>query len=146
MFLALGCARGLRALHRFSPDLCHRDIKSSNFLVDGQLNAKICDLELGGVKNHGLDIHKDGILCTWQAPEVMRSQPATQASDIYSLGLVLWELVSGKVPFAEYGRDSDQLMYQVRQITVLSLVIYILSIRKTGPPRSTPGHHSLHAH
>lgn len=60
MFLALGCARGLRALHAYSADLCHRDIKSSNFLVDGQLNAKICDLELGGTKNHSLDIKKVG--------------------------------------------------------------------------------------
>ena len=58
MYLALGCARGLRALHKYSPDLCHRDIKSSNFLVDGQLNAKICDLELGGTKHHNLDIQK----------------------------------------------------------------------------------------
>jgi hypothetical protein len=113
MFLALGCARGLRALHGYSAQLCHRDIKSSNFLVDGQLTAKICDLELGGTKNHTLDIRKDGVLCTWQAPEVMRGDAATQASDIYSLGLVLWEIISSDVPFAEYGRDTDQLMYQV---------------------------------
>ncbi len=43
----------------------------------------------------------------------MRGEAATQASDIYSLGLVLWEIISAKVPFAEYGRDTDQLMYQV---------------------------------
>jgi serine/threonine protein kinase len=73
MFLALGCARGLQALHSYSPLLCHRDIKSMNFLsesrrsrivvhlwtginevlrvffapVDSQLNAKIADLDLG---------------------------------------------------------------------------------------------------
>lgn len=47
LYLALGCARGLTALHAFSPDLCHRDVKSFNFLVDHQFNAKIADLELG---------------------------------------------------------------------------------------------------
>ena len=41
LYLAVGCARGLLALHSFSPDLCHRDVKSFNFLVDHQLNAKI---------------------------------------------------------------------------------------------------------
>ena len=47
LYLALGCARGLAALHSYSPDLCHRDIKSFNFLVDHQFNAKVADLELG---------------------------------------------------------------------------------------------------
>jgi serine/threonine protein kinase len=47
LHLAVGCARGLAALHTFSTDLCHRDIKSFNFLIDSQLNAKISDLELG---------------------------------------------------------------------------------------------------
>lgn len=47
LYLAVGCARGLAALHTFSADLCHRDIKSFNFLLDSQLNAKISDLELG---------------------------------------------------------------------------------------------------
>lgn len=41
LYLALGCARGLHALHSFSSDLCHRDIKSFNFLIDNNLNAKI---------------------------------------------------------------------------------------------------------
>jgi serine/threonine protein kinase len=47
MYLALGCARGLHALHSYSSTLCHRDIKSMNFLVDAQLEVKIADLELG---------------------------------------------------------------------------------------------------
>ena len=47
MFLALGCAKGLQALHAYSPLLCHRDVKSYNFLIDDQLNAKIADLDLG---------------------------------------------------------------------------------------------------
>ena len=47
LFLAMGCARGVAALHAHSRDLCHRDIKSFNFLVDDQFNAKLADLELG---------------------------------------------------------------------------------------------------
>jgi serine/threonine protein kinase len=46
-YLALGCAKGLAALHSHGPDMVHRDIKSFNFLVDHQLNCKLADLELG---------------------------------------------------------------------------------------------------
>lgn len=52
MYLALGCARGLQALHSYSSTLCHRDIKSFNFLIDSQLNAKIADLDLGHEYNN----------------------------------------------------------------------------------------------
>jgi hypothetical protein len=47
LHLALGAARGVHAIHSFSPFLCHRDIKSFNFLVDSNLTVKIADLELG---------------------------------------------------------------------------------------------------
>lgn len=191
MYLALGCARGLEALHSYSPTLCHRDVKSFNFLVDSQLNAKIADLELGGDgdedpnylsttekqfvfggpsslkrspassnsnlslgddlesrfsntssgdnmvtqrtsfrstrsnrsgksmgsrgsglkrvsrKLFGAQDKDDEFLCTWQAPEVMINAPHTQASDIYSLGLVFWEIISGLVPFENTPIQND---------------------------------------
>ena len=47
LHLALGCARGLAAMHRLGQQVCHRDVKSLNFLVDCQLTAKLADLELG---------------------------------------------------------------------------------------------------
>jgi hypothetical protein len=47
LFLALGCAQGVAAIHAHNPNLCHRDIKSFNFLVDDKLNVKIADLEFG---------------------------------------------------------------------------------------------------
>ena len=98
MFLALGCCRGLAALHNISPLLCHRDVKSFNFLVDSQLNAKIADLELGG-EEYQLDAKKDGQLVCWLAPEILSGEAPTQAADVYSLSLVLWEIFSGSHPF-----------------------------------------------
>lgn len=53
LHLIVGCARGLNALHAFSPNLVHRDVKSFNFLVDSHLNAKISDLELGTAEDLG---------------------------------------------------------------------------------------------
>lgn len=53
LHLAIGCARGLHALHTFAHNLCHRDVKSFNFLVDEHLNAKLSDLELGTAEEYG---------------------------------------------------------------------------------------------
>jgi serine/threonine protein kinase len=47
LYLALGCAKGVYAIHSYNKNLCHRDIKSFNFLVDKNLTVKIADLEFG---------------------------------------------------------------------------------------------------
>lgn len=129
-FLAVGCLRGLKALHDHDAELCHRDIKSFNFLVDGQLNAKIADLELGVTKSERIKeipavinlaspispttddlnnckIGEDSLLANWAAPEFISSGVYTQASDIYSMSLVLWEMLTGCVPFSDTWRQRD---------------------------------------
>jgi serine/threonine protein kinase len=87
LYLALGCARsalaiipissisrGVAALHSLGRDVVHRDIKSYNFLVDGQLNAKLADLELG--MDSKIDEEEDespfqkDFLANWIPPEV----------------------------------------------------------------------------
>ena len=134
LYLALGCAKGLLALHNYSRNhaLVHRDIKSFNFLVDGQLNAKLADLELStdslaetrreqesSTSNsplrpnrsnvisifRGKSVDEDNydadmLLSNWIAPEVLRGGTFTQAADVYSLALVLWEIITNKVPYA----------------------------------------------
>lgn len=141
IYLALGCARGLAALHDLDPNLTHRDIKSFNFLVDKHLNAKLADLELGTTYKHrirnsvyakeasvgngffssllvdtffdsntrknsvqfssnkNIMIDPNEILANWTAPEVLNDGDFTQASDVYSFGLVLWEILSGTQPY-----------------------------------------------
>lgn len=104
LYLALGCARGLAALHSLGPEYVHRDIKSLNFLVDGQLNSKLADLELGAETNETAArsaLVSDDLLENWAAPELFDNQPYTQKCDVYSLSLVLWEIISGKIPYAD---------------------------------------------
>ena len=99
------------ALHSLNKNVVHRDIKSFNFLVDDQLNAKLADLELG-FDNIDDDISRqdnenlfgNDFLFNWLAPEVLHSAVYTQASDVYSLSLVLWEVMSGEFPFGESGQ------------------------------------------
>ena len=102
--LALGCARGLAAVHSVNISMCHRDVKSFNFLVDGHLNVKIADLELGTNMDEFIDV--DDILVNWLAPEVIQGGAYRQSADVYSLSIVLWEIFSGKYPFDDDMREN----------------------------------------
>ena len=94
--------RGVAALHALSDSVIHRDIKSFNFLVDHQLNAKLADLELGADTDMQFEIKNIDdnalfdydFLANWIAPEVLQQAPYTQASDIYAMSLVFWEIFS----------------------------------------------------
>lgn len=127
LYLAIGCANGLKALHQFDSKLCHRDVKSFNFLVDHQLNAKIADLELGISplnENKAGTIKGDEILANWAAPEVILGDKYTQAADIYSFALVLWEILSGKQPFMHIKKQAD---IRTQVILYIIYIIYMYS-------------------
>lgn len=109
LYLALGCARGLTVVHSCDPSLCHRDVKSFNFLVDDKFHVKIADLELGGQQTP-IAVNVSELLPHWLAPEVLDGKLYTQASDVYSLGTVLWEIISGKLPF-----DDEQSEETIRR-------------------------------
>jgi hypothetical protein len=121
--LVLLLYRGVAALHSLNEHVVHRDIKSFNFLVDDQLNAKLADLELGFDDNDATKSKQDNealfqadFLFNWLAPEVLQSTIYTQASDIYSLSLVLWEIMSGEFPFSGAGVGSeDQAVGSMRE-------------------------------
>jgi serine/threonine-protein kinase TNNI3K len=131
LYLAIGCANGLKALHQFNGQLCHRDVKSFNFLVDHQLNAKIADLELGTSpvnENKAGTIKGDEILANWAAPEVIAGEPYTQAADIYSFALVLWEILSGKQPFSHIKKQSDIRKKVRKNYIYIYIYIYICKL------------------
>jgi len=128
LWLALGSARGLAAVHQMSPDMCHRDIKSFNFLVTENLDVKIADLELGDEDEDGFsDISfSEEMLPNWSPPEVLSATSSfTQAGDIYALGLVFWEIVAREPPF-----DKIQSRSEIVQEVVMG--------RRPHIPTSTP--------
>ncbi|EME29177.1 serine/threonine protein kinase [Galdieria sulphuraria] len=98
MKFSVDAAQGLAYLHSRSPPILHRDLKSANLLVDSSWNLKIADFGMSAVLSN---IHQDGALGTIQytAPEVLRNERPSQASDIYSLGMVLWEMGARELPF-----------------------------------------------
>ncbi|KAI9905684.1 hypothetical protein PsorP6_014031 [Peronosclerospora sorghi] len=119
--LALGIAHGIQYLHNANPPMIHRDLKSPNVLVDDSWHAKIADFgtlrfseivssaahfqasQINQRSSHKTPVvEMTGLVGTtrWMAPEVMRGERIyTSKVDIYSLALILWELIEGNLPF-----------------------------------------------
>ncbi|RIB22018.1 kinase-like domain-containing protein [Gigaspora rosea] len=106
-----------------SQDLIHRDLHSGNILLNSLKSAYIADLGLSIAANNALKSNSDGIygILPYIAPEVLNKHPYTKESDIYSFGIIMWEILYGKpVP---YETKSD-LQFQLQVFNGLRPHIY----------------------
>ncbi|XP_057717898.1 probable serine/threonine-protein kinase SIS8 [Arachis stenosperma] len=98
--MALDVAKGMNYLHTSNPPIVHRDLKSPNLLVDKHWVVKVCDFGLSRMKHHTFLSSKS---CAgtpeWMAPEVLRNEPANEKCDVYSFGVILWELATMMIPW-----------------------------------------------
>ena len=100
MKIALDAAKGLEYLHdKANPPVIYRDLKSSNILLDKDFNAKLSDFGLAKLGPTGDKSHVSSrVMGTYGycAPEYQRTGQLTVKSDIYSFGVVLLELITGR--------------------------------------------------
>ncbi|CAA6662171.1 unnamed protein product [Spirodela intermedia] len=105
MKILIGTAKALAYLHEaIEPKVVHRDIKSSNILIDDKLNAKVSDFGLAKL----LVLEKAMSQHDYVAPEYANTGLLNEKSDIYSFGVVLLEAITGRDP-VDYGRPSDEV-------------------------------------
>ncbi|KAJ7973436.1 MAP kinase kinase kinase-like protein [Quillaja saponaria] len=98
--MALDVARGMNCLHASIPTIVHRDLKSANLLVDENWNVKVGDFGLSRLKhNTFLSSKSTAGTPEWMAPEVLRNEPSNEKCDVYSFGVILWELATLRLPW-----------------------------------------------
>ncbi|KAL3825912.1 hypothetical protein ACJIZ3_021941 [Penstemon smallii] len=102
--VSLGIARGLCYLHEeVNPHIVHRDIKSSNILLDQNFTAKLGDFGLSKLFRDNVSHISTGVAGTlgYLSPEYAHSGHLTRKADVYSFGVLLLEIVSGR-PIVDY--------------------------------------------
>ncbi|KAL0363468.1 UNVERIFIED_CONTAM: putative serine/threonine-protein kinase SIS8 [Sesamum calycinum] len=102
--------RGLLSIHRMN--IVHRDLKSANCLVNKHWTVKICDFGLSRIlTTRPMSDSSSAGTPEWMAPELIRNEPFTEKCDIFSLGVIMWELCTLNRPWD--GIPSVQVVYAV---------------------------------
>jgi serine/threonine protein kinase len=101
--LAAEIARGLDSLH--NAGIVHRDVKPSNVMIDLSGNAAVTDFGLAKGRAYTALTRPGQVIGTldYIAPELIREEHASPASDIYALGCLVYECLTGEPPFAKRG-------------------------------------------
>jgi len=97
--IAKQVCEGLSEAHRLG--VVHRDLKPSNIMIDNEGNAKIMDFGIARTLK-GKSITGAGVMIgtpEYMSPEQVEGKEADQRSDLYALGVILYEMVTGRVPF-----------------------------------------------
>ncbi|KAE9047679.1 hypothetical protein PR003_g3497 [Phytophthora rubi] len=115
--IALHVAHALTYMHSLDPPMVHRDLKSKNILLNSDLDAKLTDF---GASRERIDRTMTAGVGTslWMAPEMMTGEKYDEKADMFSFGVVLSELDSNALPYANAGKSR-----QGSDLVVLQLVM-----------------------
>ena len=108
--IAIECASGLQAVHKLA--YMHRDVKSLNILLTDGFRAKLADFGLATSATSAYDACGT---VQWMAPEVLRNYYHPHSSkydkrcDLYSFGVLLWEIVTCQCPYGNTGKNQMQI-------------------------------------
>jgi len=109
---AMQIAQAMYYLHSCTPTIVHRDLKTSNCLVDEHMKIKLCDFGIAKVRKDQTS-YSTKTVSTYQymAPETISGQIYTTKSDVYAFGVLLWELWTRKQAYAKL--QPIQVIYTV---------------------------------
>ncbi len=121
---ALDTCRGMRYLH--DSKLLHRDLKSSNLMLDDNFNTKVGDFGLTRTSAGTAAVQMTGQCGTFQymAVEVLSNKPYSEKADVFSFGILLWEMVARKLPY--FGMQPMQV----------GMAVVHQGLRPTIPPKT----------
>nr|CAB3465128.1 unnamed protein product [Digitaria exilis] len=111
MNIVLGMAKGITYLHEgLEPKVVHRDIKSSNILLDKRWNPKVSDFGLAKLLGSDSNYVTTRVMGTfgYVAPEYASTGMLNERSDVYSFGILIMEIISGRSP-VDYARPAGEV-------------------------------------
>ncbi|CAN6288945.1 unnamed protein product [Urochloa humidicola] len=140
MRILLGTAKGLAYLHEgLEPKIVHRDIKSSNILLDRRWNAKVSDFGLAKLLCSERSYVTTRVMGTfgYVAPEYAKTGMLNERSDVYSFGVLVMEVITGRTP-VDYTRPTDEvnLVEWLKRMVAERRVEEVLDPRLPEPPPS----------
>ncbi|KAG8057623.1 hypothetical protein GUJ93_ZPchr0002g24490 [Zizania palustris] len=95
--VAMDVSKGMSYLHQ--NNIIHRDLKTANLLMNENGTVKVADFGVARVKVQSGVMTAETGTYRWMAPEVIEHKPYDHKADVFSFGILMWELLTGKIPY-----------------------------------------------
>eukprot|EP01119_Soliformovum_irregulare_P013794 TRINITY_DN3709_c0_g3_i1.p1 TRINITY_DN3709_c0_g3~~TRINITY_DN3709_c0_g3_i1.p1 ORF type:complete len:379 (+),score=154.67 TRINITY_DN3709_c0_g3_i1:972-2108(+) len=105
MMICKQTAQAVNWMHNLSPPVLHLDLKPANLLLDKHFNVKVADFGLSMLKVQNLEVANGSPY--FMCPEMFEKKEITEKADVYSFGILIWEIMTEGVPYSENPRIRD---------------------------------------